>query len=353
MNKEEFLSALDRRLQLINEKERRDIIDEYRSHIEMKVADGKSEEEAIADFGNIDELVDDILDAYKINTDRANQSFDRKFNVFMDDLFEGFKRFLGSFTSLEVDDVVKLIFEVIIILLMLAIVHIPFSIVGSLGSSLLRNLIGFGIGFTLAGIWKVIIELAYVVVFIVVIVNVVLKRVNRYRDANGYHSYSSVFDDFKDTFHFDTAKNRTYGPYAASGSEKQERTRQEENVYADVEATIHDVEDETENAESEFRDYRAEKNKERKERYYQERRYSSDVEGSVTSVFRILMRIFYCLLLIPFLCIIIVLSIALGSMVVLSIQGFTLVGAYLLAIGGLFVTGAFLSLLHNVLWRKG
>ena len=55
MTKDEFLRLLDRKLDVINERERRDIIDEYRTHIEMKMKEGKSEEEAIEDFGNIDD----------------------------------------------------------------------------------------------------------------------------------------------------------------------------------------------------------------------------------------------------------------------------------------------------------
>ena len=76
MTKDEFLRILDRKLQVINERERRDIIDEYRTHIEMKVQEGKTEAEAIEDFGDIDELVNEILDAYKINTKQVNNSFD-------------------------------------------------------------------------------------------------------------------------------------------------------------------------------------------------------------------------------------------------------------------------------------
>ena len=78
MTKDEFLRILDRKLQVINERERRDIIDEYRTHIEMKVQEGKTEAEAIEDFGDIDELVNEILDAYKINTKQVNNSLDRK-----------------------------------------------------------------------------------------------------------------------------------------------------------------------------------------------------------------------------------------------------------------------------------
>ena len=53
MTKDEFLRLLDRKLDVINERERRDIIDEYRTHIEMKMKEGKTEEEAIEDFGNM------------------------------------------------------------------------------------------------------------------------------------------------------------------------------------------------------------------------------------------------------------------------------------------------------------
>ena len=170
MTKDEFLRILDRKLQVINERERRDIIDEYRTHIEMKVQEGKTEAEAIEDFGDIDELVNEILDAYKINTKQVNNSFDHKFNSFMDDLFEGFQRFLGSFTSLDVEDVVRLVFEILTILILLLILRIPFALVSSLGYELLHSLIGFGIGNVLAHIWELIISIAYIVLFIVVFV---------------------------------------------------------------------------------------------------------------------------------------------------------------------------------------
>ena len=204
MKKEEFLRILERKLEVINEKERKDIIDEYRTHIEMKMQEGKSEEEAIADFGDIDELVDEILDAYKINTDRVNRSFDSKLNHVMDELFEGFQRLLGSFTSLNVDDVVRLVFEILVILLLLAVLQFPFRMIASLGGSLLHSLAGFGIGAALSALWKFIIGVAYIVIFVVVLVNLITRRVQRYRmhDAHG----ESVFEDFKDSFDFDKAK---------------------------------------------------------------------------------------------------------------------------------------------------
>lgn len=67
MNKEKFLEMLTVQLQVLDEKEKQDILDEYALHIDMKAAEGLSEEEAIRDFGDFKELVTDILEAYHVN----------------------------------------------------------------------------------------------------------------------------------------------------------------------------------------------------------------------------------------------------------------------------------------------
>ena len=73
MTKEEFLKKLEQQLNLINDEERADILSEYEQHIEMKISNGLSEEEAIEDFGDMDELVKEILEAYHINTDYGSR----------------------------------------------------------------------------------------------------------------------------------------------------------------------------------------------------------------------------------------------------------------------------------------
>ena len=127
MTKQQFIDELNRRLQIISEKERKDIIDEYCNHIDMRMAEGKSEEEAIEDFGDIDELISDILDAYKINTkSMQDETFEGKMNRFLDDLFEGLKKIVSHFTSLDMDGVVHLLFELFITLIILAVLRCPF-----------------------------------------------------------------------------------------------------------------------------------------------------------------------------------------------------------------------------------
>ncbi|MCH4285107.1 MULTISPECIES: DUF1700 domain-containing protein [Bacillota] len=348
MKKDEFLNLLDKKLQVINERERRDIIDEYRTHIEMKMKEGKTEEEAIEDFGDIDELVDDILDAYKINTDRVHHhDFDRKFNNFMDELFDGFKRFVSSFTSLDADDVIKLIFEFLMILIFLFILRIPFEIASSLGASLLRNLVGFGIGHVLAGLWKFMISLAYVVIFVLALYDLCKKRINRYKSRR---NDSTVFDDFKDTMHdFANGKNTYRQRNSSIYDEKDDCSYQDS--YRKKKATMSEDDDTYTQEEEVDEDVYEDVNE---QPYRRERNYDTyyDDRHSV-GIIRTFLRIFFLLIMIPFICVIVGLCCALGAMVVVSIQGVTIFGAYFIVIGGLILTSSFLSALYQLLWRGG
>ena len=70
MTKTDFLSLLKNKLSIIEENELNDILNEYEQHIEMKVQnDHVTEEEAIKDFGDIKELVADILESYHVKAD--------------------------------------------------------------------------------------------------------------------------------------------------------------------------------------------------------------------------------------------------------------------------------------------
>lgn len=69
MNKNEFMQYLEARISVLNKKEREDIIQEYSQHIDMKVRSGLTEYEAIKDFGDLREFVDEILEAYNIDPD--------------------------------------------------------------------------------------------------------------------------------------------------------------------------------------------------------------------------------------------------------------------------------------------
>lgn len=88
MTKTEFLDYLEKRLHVLKEKERDDILSEYAQHIELKMQSGLSEEDAIHDFGNPDELAAEILDAYNVNPDYDK----RQFPIAKSSIKEGFAK---------------------------------------------------------------------------------------------------------------------------------------------------------------------------------------------------------------------------------------------------------------------
>lgn len=80
MTKVEFLKHLEKLLHVLNEKERTDILNEYTQHIDFKMESSRlSEEAAIKDFGDINELACEILDAYNVNPNYKKMAI-TKFN---------------------------------------------------------------------------------------------------------------------------------------------------------------------------------------------------------------------------------------------------------------------------------
>lgn len=75
MNKTEFLNELEKKIRVLNKEEINDILAEYSQHIDMRMESGLSEDEAIKDFGDMDELAAEILEAYHVNPE-----FDKELN---------------------------------------------------------------------------------------------------------------------------------------------------------------------------------------------------------------------------------------------------------------------------------
>ena len=67
MTKNELFSYLEKRLAVLDKNERADILAEFDQHISNKIAGGCTEEEAVADFGDPEQLVEEILEAYKLD----------------------------------------------------------------------------------------------------------------------------------------------------------------------------------------------------------------------------------------------------------------------------------------------
>ena len=176
MNKKVFLEKLRKKLKILNKNELEDIIEEYEDHINEKVASGKTEEEAVKDFGDFEELVKEILSAYKISEDYEETIKEKNVVAdFIDTCVSFVKDFAKNIGSRSANDIVKFVVEFIVLILFIAILKLPILLVEEVGEWLFERLISpFGDG--LAIIWRYMIEIIYFVLAVAGIVNFVKKR---------------------------------------------------------------------------------------------------------------------------------------------------------------------------------
>ncbi len=156
MTKKKFLNELEKKLSVLDDSEIQDIINEYRDIIDEKVKHGKTEKEAIEDFGSLDDLVKEILSAYKINPNYKEAHKD-EFEASAKKLGEDFDDFIkkgaekASKVTKKVMDQVRendqeftiefifeLLFKAIAALLLCVVATIPMTIIKELVESLLR-----------------------------------------------------------------------------------------------------------------------------------------------------------------------------------------------------------------------
>lgn len=189
MNKEKFLKELEKKLAILNETERKDTINEYRDIIEEKVKHGKTEEEAVKEFGSINELAKEILEAYKINpnykkteakdiVDNAEEIIKKgakKISEVTDDVVDSIKKTDFDFNT---ENVFEIVIRIILLLVLLAVLKIPFYIISHLGIGIFNigfepfsSIFGFG--------WKFLIEIIYIGVCILLIIKVVTDYINK------------------------------------------------------------------------------------------------------------------------------------------------------------------------------
>ncbi len=324
MNREQFVEYMNKKLVVIKEEERKDIIDEYCNHIDEKVGEGMSEEAVIEGFGDIDEMIKEILDAYNIDPSQTQQSndFDRKVNNFLDALFDSLQQLLSRVTSMDMDSIVKLIFEILVVLIILALMRIPFEIVESIGSGLLRSLFGYGIGSTFAWIWRSLCSLIYIVMFIVALINVANRRWAHFKDRQD----TPIMDDVKESFQFDKAKEAVHRFTSGAAASSYESPYDEAQGVSQT-----------------------------KSHSYQNNHLHTDSSKSKqpSSVVGVILKCCGFLCMLPFIMIMIALCCALGILIVMSVQGVTIVGFYFLVIGAIMGCGAIISLIERYLCKGG
>lgn len=165
MTKQDFLNRLSLRLEVLSRKEREDIIEEYSQHIDMKVQSGMSEEDAINDFGDIDALADEILEAYNLNTDyvkdkERRQSFEKKIADKVSGFAKTISKIADSISQKNGKQIFSIAMKFIILVVILLLLRIPVSVLIGLAAVLFAFLPGF-MEAAITGIISVLINLIY------------------------------------------------------------------------------------------------------------------------------------------------------------------------------------------------
>ena len=170
MKKQQFLSQLRQKLDVLEDKEIEDIISEYAGYIEEKVNRGLTEEEAVKELGDINEIANDLLQAYKVKPKESNY-----LNRFINKVSQMFDYFLNELSNKSGKDILKLIVEICLIIFLIMIFRIPFLLVKDLGWNIFEGLAS-PISNIFYGIWSFIVEASYFVLAIILFIKIIEKR---------------------------------------------------------------------------------------------------------------------------------------------------------------------------------
>ncbi len=169
MNKEKFLTKLKNRLKVLEDSEVEDILSEYAGYIDEKVATGITEEEAVKELGDFEEIVTDLLGAYKVKSEPETKSEN------LNNVFRKLNQFIESLSKKSGKELLNILIEIILILLFIGFLRLPFILISNLGESLFENL-SLPLGSIFSNIWEFMIDLSYIIISVIIFIKFLENR---------------------------------------------------------------------------------------------------------------------------------------------------------------------------------
>ena len=163
MKKREFLQQLKKGLRILEEKEVEDILKEYDGYIEEKIANGKSETEAVASFGDVTELTNELLKAYKIKTKEPEDPIGH----FASKVISNIDTLINDFNHKSTKEIIKFVVEIVVIFGFIILCHIPVSFLVSFGANVF-GILSSPLNRIFYTAWQFVLEFAYFILAIVV-----------------------------------------------------------------------------------------------------------------------------------------------------------------------------------------
>lgn len=181
MNKNEFLNQLRKKLDVLSQDEIDELIAEYSEHIDNKLHEGKTEEQAVNDFGDLGELSRNILQAYKLNENFTSKpKFDSILHMGESTgrkLIHSFEQF---YAKISLSEVFKFLILVILSFGLVAILKFPFQLFEAISLWFMEIIFGYSFVEHFDGIWGFVVNAAYYLSSILLIISVVHFGQQRY-----------------------------------------------------------------------------------------------------------------------------------------------------------------------------
>jgi len=294
MTKEVFLKKLKNRLNSLEKTERQNIILEYSNKIDMKIKDGNKEEDVINNFGNIDDLANEILSTYKKHNKSSKSWLENIINRVTNWLVTLFHKFIKVVSDKKNEDTLYLIFKVIVILLFIWICKMPFMIIEHIGY-LIFEIFPLGTGEALIEIWEFLVEAGYLIFAIIFLITAIKKLINN-------------DESIKDK----------------KVEKKKEHPKKEEMSSSINKEPIKNVENN-----------------------------NTKTAKTFLSPFLTMLKVFVVILTIPLALIIIALFLALGIMIVFLFNEIYLISLFFIVIGLIIISISTLLLIYRLLFGKG
>ena len=171
MNKSAFVKYLTDKLYYLVDKEREKEINSYVSVIDNYVSMGQSEEDAIASFGNVDDLVTAIYLSHGLDYKKVYSG-----KVSGKSLISSFKNFFNEITHKERKVAFNAILYFIYIIFLIILLNIVFIFVRDIGLEVFSDITKYPV---VEKIYSVTFNVLYAVCAIILFIKLFTKRFNK------------------------------------------------------------------------------------------------------------------------------------------------------------------------------
>ena len=166
MTREEFVEKLRKKISILQDSEIEDIISEYESYIDEKIASGMTEKAAVKSLGDVNEIAKDLLDAYKVNKDYSDLSAKEVVDELINKTTNAVDSTVKAIEKKSAGDILEIILKIIFLLIIIRICRFPIEAILSLSEDVFMVL-GHSFGGFLYHLFEFVINLIYFVLSVV------------------------------------------------------------------------------------------------------------------------------------------------------------------------------------------